>query len=143
MDVEIRVIEEKDYEAVAALLKRDLWNDTIDTDFVVHFFERVKEDGHYITFVASLDGNVIGFISAAMLYWASSDKRNMFIQGFVVRKEYQHKGVGTKIIQHVENYAKAQGIAGIGLQSGNQRTWAHAFYERNGYKKSNYFYKNF
>jgi GNAT superfamily N-acetyltransferase len=67
----------------------------------------------------------------------------MFLQGFIVKKEYQNQGIGRKLLKHVEDYAQSKGILGIGLQSGVQRTAAHAFYEHNGYIKSNYFYKIF
>lgn len=143
MDVIIRKIEEKDYIEVSELLFNDLWNRKISTDNVVPFFNKVKDDEQYITFVALLGNNVIGYISAITFLSAASEKSNMFLQGFVVKKEYQNKGIGTKLLKHTEDYAKTKGIFGIGLQSGVQRTDAHVFYEHNGYIKSNYFYKNF
>lgn len=125
------------------MLFNDLWNRIISTDNVVPFFNKVKNDENYITFVALLGNSVIGYISAVTFIGASSEKSNMFLQGFVVKKEYQNKGIGKKLLKHTEDYAKSKGIFGIGLQSGVQRTAAHTFYEHNGYIKSNYFYKNF
>ena len=67
----------------------------------------------------------------------------MFIQAFAVKNEHQNKGIGRKLLKHTEDYAKIKGMTGTRLQSGVQRISVHAFYERNGYTKSNYFYKNF
>jgi hypothetical protein len=66
MDIIIRNIEEKDYIEVAELLFNDLWNRKINTDNVVPFFNKVKNDESYIAFVAVLANNVIGYISAIM-----------------------------------------------------------------------------
>jgi GNAT superfamily N-acetyltransferase len=67
----------------------------------------------------------------------------LFVQGIAVKKEDQNQGIGKKLLNHIEEYAKAKGISGVGLQSGDKRTSAHIFYEHNGYTRSNYFYKNF
>lgn len=74
------------------------------------------------------------------MFWATTD--SLFIQAFVVKNEYQNKGIGKKLLKYTEDYAKSKGIFGTGLQSGIQRTAAHAFYEHNGYNKSNFYYKN-
>lgn len=145
MDIVIREIEEKDYPAVTALLINELANNKIYSDYVVPFFNKVKNDENYKTFVALLNNNVVGYISTVSTFSIGSSKVNttLFVQGIAVNNEYQNKGIGTKLLKHTEEYAKAKGISGIGLQSGVQRTAAHAFYEHNGYIKSHYFYKNF
>ena len=135
MDIVIREIKEKDYPAVTKLLINELWDNKINDDHVVPFFSKVKNNENYINFVALSDGCVVGFISAITFLWVASERNNMFIQGIVVQNEYQNKGVGTKLLKHLENYADIKGITDIGLCSGFQRTAAHAFYERNGYGK--------
>jgi predicted N-acetyltransferase YhbS len=59
MDILIRVIEEKDYPAITALLVNDLWNRKISGDNVAAFFNKVKNDESYITFVALLNDQVV------------------------------------------------------------------------------------
>ena len=143
-EIKIRKIEEKDYPAVKALFVNELCNNTTNGDNVISFFDKTKNDDTYITFVAVLDNNVVGMISAIKFSWAWSDKDNMYIQGFVVKTEYQRKGIGTKLLKYLEDYAEANNVLGIGLCSGFQRTEAHAFYEKNGYGKiTQYFGKNF
>jgi|GEM_PF-552168 ADP-ribose pyrophosphatase len=144
MKINIREIEEKDYLAVKALLVNDLWNDSTNGDNVIPFFDKVKNDDTYITFVAVSDNIVVGMVSAIKFSWAWSEKNHIYIQGFVVKSEHLNKGIGTKLLTHLEDYAKAHNVMGIGLCSGFQRTDAHAFYEKNGYGKiTQYFGKNF
>ncbi len=143
MDITVRGIEERDYAAVTSLLVND-FGGNIGGEHVVPFFERVKNDDSYKSFVAVLDGNVVGFISALAMLWVFSEEAYLYIQGLVVKKEYQNKGIGTKLIKYIEDYAKANRVKGIMLLSGFQRTAAHAFYERNGYTTmTRHFGKNF
>jgi predicted N-acetyltransferase YhbS len=145
MDIVIREIEEKDYPEVTEILINELANNRSYADHVVPFFNKVKNDENHITFVAVLSNKVVGYISTVSTFSVGSSQVNttLFVQSIAVKNEYQNKGIGTKLLKHTEDYAKAKGISGIGLQSGVQRTAAHAFYEHNGYIRSHYFYKNF
>ncbi len=143
MDIVIREIEEKDYPAVTAILVNDLWNNKISGENAAIFFDKVKNDENYKTFVAFQNNNAVGIISTVTTISAAFASATMLVQGFVVQKEFQNKGIGKKLLQYTEDYAESKGVFGIGLQSGVQRTAAHAFYEHNGYIRSNYFYKNF
>ena len=145
VEIEIRAIEERDYSAVTTLFVAEILGDggryDEHRDRVAQFFARVGGDDDYAAFVACADGRVVGFVCTVTMDWMMS--ASLFIQCIAVDHEYQRRGVGTRLLQHVEAYARDNGIAGVGLQSGVQRTAAHAFYERNGYTRSNYYYRNF
>ena len=81
MDIVIREIEEKDYPAVTVLLVNELWNGKIADDYIVPFFNKVKNDENYTTFVALLDDNVIGVVSAITFLWVASERQNMVYPG--------------------------------------------------------------
>lgn len=57
------------------------------------------------------------------------------IGGLSVIEEYQGKGVGTALLQSIEEWAKKQHISTLMLSSNSMRTHAHAFYEHKGFKK--------
>ena len=135
MDIVIREIEEKDYPEVTALLVDELWNNKNNGDNITLFFNKVENDENYITFVALSGNNIIGLVSAITFLWAWSEKKNMLIQGFAVKNKYQNKGIGTKLLEHLEDYAKSKNVSGIGLCSDFKRTAAHACFEKNGYGK--------
>ena len=143
MDIIIRKIEENDYPAVTALLVNELWGNKISGINIVPFFNEVKNDDSYINFVVLLDNEAVGFISAATFLSAGVVGRFIYIQQIVVKNEYRSKGIGTKILKYIEDHAIANGMNGIGLCSGFQRTDAHRFYERNGFsKQTQWFGKN-
>ncbi|QLG42761.1 GNAT family N-acetyltransferase [Paenibacillus sp. FSL W7-1088] len=100
--------------------------------------EKMIEDGNYKTFVALFENDVVGFVTIVQALSVGVTIGYLHIQALAVKKEFQHHGVGTKLLRHTENYAKELGISSIILCSGFKRTDAHAFYEHNGYDKDSY-----
>ena len=135
MDILIREIEERDYPEVTDLLVAELWNNKNNGDNITLFFDKVENDENYSTFVALFDNKIIGLVSAITFLWAWSEKKNMLIQGFAVNNESRNRGVGTKLLEYLEDYAKSINVSGIGLCSDFKRTAAHACFEKNGYSK--------
>jgi len=135
MELVIRSIEAKDYHMVTDLLVHHLFVMGVGGENVVPFFDKVKDDDNYLNFVALLDDEVVGFLSAVTFYSAGAAGRFLYLQQIVVRTEHRNKGIGTEIMRYIEDYAKANGMNGIGLCSGHHRTDAHRFYERNGFSK--------
>ena len=137
MEIIIREIEEKDYQTVGEVLVNDLWDNHFSGDNVVKFFNVVKDDEKYKTFIALADNIVVGVICiVATFSVVSGIADHIHVQNFVVKNEYRGKGIGTKLLRHIEDYGKENNVIGIGLCSGYKRTDAHAFYERNGYSKT-------
>jgi GNAT superfamily N-acetyltransferase len=88
--------------------------------------------------VALLDNNIVGFITTLEAYEIGREVGFLWICGLAVQAQYQNKGIGTKLLKHIENYAIEKGISSIILNSGFQRVNAHIFYEHNGYEKHSY-----
>ncbi len=88
--------------------------------------------------VAVSENIVVGFITVMQTLAMGFTVGHLFVQGFAVKNEVQNKGIGTKLLKHVENYAKELGFSYIILNSGFKRTDAHAFYEQNGFDKDSY-----
>lgn len=83
-------------------------------------------------FVALCDEKVVGYIHAEnyeVLYYPSM--KNLL--GFAVLRDYQRKGIGTRLLNAVEQWAKETGAYGVRLNSGKIRRDAHAFYRLRGY----------
>ncbi|MEC0108657.1 GNAT family N-acetyltransferase [Paenibacillus taichungensis] len=138
MEIKIREIVANDYTEVVFL-----WNDVLeirnvdDENFRVTI-EKMNEDGNYKTFVALFENDVVGFVTIVQALSIGVAIGYLHIQALAVKKEFQHRGVGTQLLRHTENYAKELGISSIILCSGFKRTDAHAFYEHNGYDKDSY-----
>jgi len=138
MDIIIREIEEKDYFAILSLWNNELGNKNVTAENIAPHYDRIKNDDCYKTYVALFEDEVVGFISSAQSYAVGFDGSYMQIIAIAVKTENQNKGIGTKLIQAMENYAREKGCYSIGVCSGFNRTGAHAFYERNGFEKGSY-----
>ena len=133
MEVCIREIEKKDYPAVLSLWNDEIGNTWVTAQNIAPHYDRVKNDDHYKTFVAVIDNDVVGFVASVQAYAVGFEELQMQITGVAVKSDKHNKGIGTKLIQSMEKYARDKGIMSIFLCCGIQRTNAHAFYKRNGY----------
>lgn len=138
MEIKIREVVANDYIEVAFL-----WSDVLgirnvnDENFRVTM-EKMNKDGNYKTFVALFENDVVGFVTIVQALSVGVPIGYLHIQALAVKKEFQHGGIGTKLLRHTENYAKEIGISSIILCCGFKRTDAHAFYGHNGYDKDSY-----
>ena len=84
-------------------------------------------------FVAVVESDVVGYIHANdyICTYASSVKD---IIGLAVLSEYQKLGIGRKLLEKLEEWAKADGSDGVRLVSGIDRQDSHEFYLRCGYE---------
>ena len=138
MDIIIREIEEKDYPDLLLLWNNELGNKHVTAENIAPHYDRVKTGDFYKTYVALFENEIVGFISSAQSYAVGFDGNYMQIIAMAVKTEMQNKGIGTKLIQKMENYAREKNCYSIGVCSGFKRTDAHAFYRRNGFDKGSY-----
>lgn len=59
--------------------------------------------------------------------------RKLYVDDLVVDAEHRSTGVGSLLLAHLEERARAAGCHVIDLDSGHQRRDAHRFYRREGY----------
>lgn len=85
-------------------------------------------------FVKEIDGNVVGYIQLHD-YVCTYGPRLMNVLGLAVEPAYHKQGIGKALLSHAEKWAKENGVEGIRLNSGVERTQAHKFYEHLGYKE--------
>jgi len=103
-----------------------------------------KKDQSFLV-VAEEEDNVVGFISYEhyeTVYYVPG----INITGLVVFKDFRNKGIGKRLLNYAEEYAKSKSLSFVRLNSGIQRKEAHSFYKNNGYdniKEQIRFIKNF
>lgn len=135
--MEIREMKPSDYPLVLAL-----WNNELGSRLTLEQFtartRRMNQNEDYRTFVAVLDGEAAGFITTVKVMAVEYERGYLKINGLAVKKEFQNRGIGTALLAHAENYAKAYGLSRFILNSGFQRAGAHAFYQRKGFDKKSY-----
>lgn len=131
MIIEIRPAVESDFEAIARISRNDLGYDCAP-ELVQEKLCRVLTTSRERVFVAVCDGVTAGYIHAEdydVLYFPTMKN----ILGLAVASEYRRLGLGTKLMQAVENWARETGVYHIRLNSGMTRKGAHDFYRRNGF----------
>jgi len=60
-----------------------------------------------------------------------------YLEEILVFKEYQNKGLGTKLLQELESLVKKQGAEKINLSTTNEKKHQN-FYSRLGFEKSDF-----
>ncbi|OUQ88042.1 N-acetyltransferase [Brevibacillus brevis] len=130
----IREIRVTDYHGIYLL--------NLDFNPNLHLFseEKVKEKIELITkktndiiFVCEQNNEVIGYIHGSPYELLFSDSF-VNVLGFVVKEKDRNQGVGSMLIEHLEQWGKKNGFSGMKLLSHPSRIHAHRFYERRGYR---------
>ena len=138
MNVKIRKAIENDYQQVCSLVNNELGYPSVKLNDLTARMKMMDQDDKYNTFVALLGDAVVGFVGIVQMLAFEIDCGYMRIIAFAVSENYQNKGIGTFLIQYVENFANSIGITSFALNSGFTRLDAHAFYEHNGFVKKSY-----
>ena len=87
-----------------------------------------------VAFAAVIDGQIVGWIDAAMERHLQSPA-SAVIGGLVVREDMRGRGVGRRLCVEVEEWARGRSVALVRVRSQIKREEAHRFYLRDGYRK--------
>jgi GNAT superfamily N-acetyltransferase len=96
--------------------------------------EELSQTADRVAFAAVVDGQMVGWIDAAMerhLQYAAS----AVIGGLVVREDLRGFGVGRRLCIEVEEWARSKSVPVVRVRSQIKREDAHRFYLRDGYSK--------
>jgi GNAT superfamily N-acetyltransferase len=90
-------------------------------------------------FVAEYDGKILGTVTFYVPRlthgspWLDREDVAEFGQ-FAIDPEYQRRGIGTRMVKHVEEYARKRGAAHLALDTSEKATHLIAWYEKLGYR---------
>jgi GNAT superfamily N-acetyltransferase len=99
--------------------------------------ERIEEmlrSADRVAFAAVVDGEMVGWIDAAMEQHLQS-MACAVIGGLVVRDGARGLGIGRRLCLEVEEWARSKSIPVVRVRSQIKREDAHRFYLRDGYSK--------
>ncbi|MFT4413668.1 GNAT family N-acetyltransferase [Fredinandcohnia humi] len=132
--MEIRKAEMKDVDRLAELMTQLGYPTSVEQ--MKQRFANMESNSDYHTLVALYDGNVVGVLGLLKGYYYELDGSYARIVAFVVDSTYRNKGIGKRLLNEAENWARRVGATGIGLNSGDrpERRDAHAFYRKMGYE---------
>lgn len=130
----IRNIKKEDAQAIQEICHVSLGYKA-STELVLRQIVRLSNDinNHWIYVYEDEDSHkVVGFIHAETYESLYSDC-GLNVLGLAVLPEFQGKGIGKKLMDHLEVHAKKNSVRFIRLSSAETRIAAHKFYENIGY----------
>jgi GNAT superfamily N-acetyltransferase len=129
---EIRAARAEDFARMAELSGQLGYPST--SEEIARRLEGMQNSAEHAVFVASLaDGGIGGWIGVFVSRSVEADARAE-ISGLVVDERHRSQGVGLRLLERAEQWAREKGCRAVGLRSNVIRDRAHVFYERNGYE---------
>ncbi len=140
--MEIRRIESKDLDAVFELLN-ELYENKIKYDIFSKIYKEKLNDNNAYYIVAIENDKIVGVLISEIRSQLHRAKKSSFIDDLIVNKDYRNRGIGKLLIEDAVRYAKELDCEVIELTSYLLNENAHRFYERNGFKKHSYKFKQY
>lgn len=133
MSLRIRSAQPEDAPALAALAGQLGY--PAAPEVVAARLQALTEDDRHAVFVAmEAEGEVVGWIHVYLCLQVIAD-REAEIGGLVVDEAYRSQGIGTRLVQAAEDWARAYGCQGLTVRANVVRERAHAFYRRLGFRE--------
>ena len=84
-------------------------------------------------FVARTDGKIVGMVSLLFTVSTAEGEPACWLEDMVVLPEQREKGIGSRLLRHAIDYAKAHGFVRITLLTDLTNKDAIRFYRRHGF----------
>jgi (aminoalkyl)phosphonate N-acetyltransferase len=131
-ELAIRPLSISDAEAVA-ILNHQLGYPSSVADLLPRI-EQLLHSSERATFAGILESRFIGWIDVAIeRHLQSSD--TAVIGGLVVHEDVRGRGIGRRLCQAAEDWARGRGISIVRVRSQIKREDAHRFYLQDGYEQ--------
>ena len=132
----LRRLEARDVTEISKILKA-ITEKRGTKDYQRAVEEEVKREDR-VSFVAELDGKVVGFIITYILYGAFGLEKSAWIGLFGVDPKYMGRGVGEKMAQEVFDSLRKIGIKNIFSSVEWDSTDLLSFFKSLGFDRSNF-----
>jgi len=86
--------------------------------------------------VAEIDQKIIGMCSVQMLISTAEGGRSAFVEDLVVNVSYRGEGIGRRLLQSVEKWAKENGARRFQLLADQSNSPALEFYKKQNWEKT-------
>ena len=139
----IREADPADIPALTELMNELGYHTTVDE--MKTRFENFQNHQDYKTFIAVTDNEISGIVGLTKNFSYEQNGIYVRVLALVTHTKLRQKGIGKKLMEVAENWAREIGAEKILLNCGNrkERAIAHLFYEKVGYhvKSSGYIKK--
>ena len=109
------------------------WNDDwSDEAQLSEYIKEISKNFNALNFGLLIDGKLAAMSVGMIRHWWEGTNYN--IEEFCVSPELQGQGIGSKFMKLIEKEIKQMGLAGIFLQTDNDKP-SYRFYKKNGFKE--------
>jgi len=100
--------------------------------------EQLKDDTNAVVLVAEAEGEVVGYVYAALepISWKELRDACGFIHDIVVEERGRRHGVATKLMNAAMSWLKEQGAPRVVLGTAEQNEAAQRLFERLGFRRT-------
>ncbi len=126
IDLRVRVMEASDRLAWAEM-RAALWPEASGEEHA-HDIDDVLRSDRAHGFVAEVGGTPAGFAELAIRDYANgcASRPVPFLEGIFVRDEFRRRGIGARLIAHMEAFVAARGFTEIGSDADIANSASHA-----------------
>lgn len=138
--MKIRTATKNDIPAMAELL-HELF--AIEVDFTPDYdtqcrgLELLIDSDSAKILVAEFNGRVVGMCTAQIIVSTAKGQEVGVVEDVVVDVEHRGKGIGSQLMQNVEEWAKEQHLGRLQLQADRSNGPALCFYRQKGWQPTN------
>lgn len=129
----LREARPEDAERISEISRVSLGYASTPEDTAKRLASVAANPGHFLRVAEGEDGGAIGFIHACGYETLYFDPLK-YVMALAVDPPHQGQGIGKALLTACEDWAKADGAAGVRLSSGSDRLAAHQFYLHLGYR---------
>jgi N-acetylglutamate synthase-like GNAT family acetyltransferase len=131
-DLVIRRAKSTDAAGVAEL--SGILGYPVDRETMQRRLERLVGSEEHVIFVAETGGKIVGWIHGAEHEFLVVGRMGE-ICGLVVAEGQRTSGVGRRLIEAIEQWARGRGLEEVSVRSNVVRPESHPFYEKMGYAR--------
>lgn len=130
----VRQVGEDDNAQVAELMAELGYS--VSAELMRQKIQMILSNDIDCAYVAEYEEHIIGVISVHALPLFHAVGSLGRITALVVSSSYQRAGVGSKLVEAAEAFARGKNCVRMEVTSGDHREGAHTFYKRAGYEQT-------
>lgn len=135
--MEIRLLETNHIQGCAELLMQAYnsapWDDQWSKETAERYLNEFATNPRFVGFIMLENNRIIGAAFCHEKTWWTNDE--LYVDEFYISPDFQRKGYGNILLQHLERYIKEKKLAGFTLLT-NKYMPAVKFYDKNGFTKA-------
>lgn len=135
--MEIKLIETRHLQECSTLLmqvyNRVPWDNNWSEEVSERYLKEFMINPRFVGFIIYEDNRIVGAAFCHEKTWWTDDE--LFVDEFYISPNFQRKGYGKALLQHIEEYIKEKSLAGFTLLT-NRFMPSVNFYEKNSFIKA-------